>query len=122
MGYCMTCCAAVKKTDDNASQQFCSNACSNVSNRRTQSYNASSIRIRSDDDTMQDWELIPYLADKYTRDAKWIERSIQACREAGMSIDYFVSRYLDNDKSIKINQNVCIESAKIQRGMRHDRQ
>ena len=64
----------------------------------TGAYTASSITVLSDSDRLSnpifDWELAEQLAHQYTRPVKWINRSIMACREADVSPQYFIDRYL----------------------------
>ncbi len=95
--------------------RYCSDACRDACKSQLQDYNADSIKIKSDDESMPDWELIPYLASEYCRDKKWVERSIQACRESGTSIDYFIARYLKRDMSMRLNQDVNAAAIKLMR-------
>ncbi len=61
-------------------------------------YTASSIVIMGASERisnpMFDWELAEDLAHEFTRPVEWIKRSILACREAGVSPQYFIDRYL----------------------------
>ena len=73
------------------------------------SYEAKNIAILREpdriDNPMFDWELSQRLADEYTRPVEWIKRSIRACREAGVSPQYFIDRYLIKS-GIEMNQSV----------------
>ena len=72
-------------------------------------YTASSIMImgvsESISNPMFDWELAEDLAREFTRPAVWIKRSFLACREAGISPEYFIDRYLLK-KPTPINREV----------------
>ncbi len=61
-------------------------------------YTADSIRIKTADerflDPTYDWELAESLAVEYGKPKTWISRSIQACRDAGASPQYFIDRYI----------------------------
>ena len=61
-------------------------------------YTASNIVIMGEPERicnpMFDWELAEDLAHEFTRPAEWIKRSFLACREAGVSPEYFIDRYL----------------------------
>ena len=74
-----------------------------------QAYTASSIAILSDTELMSDpsfdWELVLRLAVDFPRPAEWIERGIAACRDAGVSPQYFIDRYLHR-KQIPMNLDV----------------
>jgi hypothetical protein len=72
-------------------------------------YTASSIAILSDTERISnptfDWELAQQLAGDFCRHVEFIERSILACREAGVSPEYFIDRYLLL-KPIPMNEEV----------------
>ena len=72
-------------------------------------YTASSIAILSDieriSDPTFDWELAQQLAGDFCRPVEFIERGILACREAGISPEYFIDRYLLK-KPIPMNEEV----------------
>ena len=61
-------------------------------------YNASNIVIMGTSDRMSnpifDWDLAENLAREHNRPVEWIQRSILACREAGVSPQYFIDRYI----------------------------
>ena len=63
-----------------------------------EAYMASSIVILGASERasnpMFDWEWAEELAHEFTRPAEWIKRSFLACREAGVSPEYFIDRYL----------------------------
>jgi len=54
---------------------------------------------------MSDWEWAEELAHEFTRPAAWINRGFRACREAGVSPEYFIDRYLHR-KLIPMNTAV----------------
>jgi hypothetical protein len=60
-------------------------------------YTAASIRILQPDEIIHrfEWAAIGSLAAQYQRPAAWIERGFAACQAAGVSVDYFVERYLE---------------------------
>lgn len=60
------------------------------------------------EDLEERWEWLKAgnLANQYKRDEKWITRGLQACREVGVSPDYFIRRYLDGDKSVPLREDV----------------
>jgi hypothetical protein len=72
-------------------------------------YAASNIVILDASERMSnpmfDWELAEDLAHEFTRPVEWIKRSISACREAGVSPEYFIDRYILR-KSIPMNEEV----------------
>ena len=72
-------------------------------------YTASSIVIMGASECISnpgfDWELAEDLAHKFTRPAEWIKRGFLACREAGVSPEYFIDRYLHR-KLIPMNTEV----------------
>jgi hypothetical protein len=72
-------------------------------------YNADSIKILTKEETMArfGWVNIDELARKHVKDPGWIERGLEACRRRGVEPDHFINRYLENDKSIPLNQMVA---------------
>jgi hypothetical protein len=52
---------------------------------------------------------------KYQKDLGFIKRGLESCERAGVSHDYFVSRYLDEDKTIPINLEVDKMSRLVQK-------
>lgn len=56
-------------------------------------------------DPMFDWELAEDLAHEFNRPVEWVRRGILACREAGVSPEYFIERYILR-KSIPMNEEV----------------
>lgn len=54
---------------------------------------------------MFDWEWAEELAHEFTRPSAWIKRGFLACREAGVSPEYFIDRYLHR-KLIPMNTEV----------------
>jgi len=85
---------------------------------RTDEYTAASIKIHPDPLSF-DYELAAYLARKYSRPTGFINRSIEACRLAGVDPrEYFVPRYLEGNKSIPENKDVAAVSRELQRNMK----
>ncbi len=80
-------------------------------------YTASNIVIMGEPERisnpMFDWELAEDLAHEYTSPVEWIKRSIRACREAGITPQYFIDRYLLR-KSLPKNKDVDQASRAIQ--------
>jgi len=79
-------------------------------------YDASSIKILSPDEQLLfDFNLVDFLAEKYTKPKNYIKRSVEACRLAGVDPrDYFVRRYL-NLEDIPENVDVTAISKELQR-------
>ena len=73
-----------------------------------QPYDASSIRILSPDEysTKFFWAKAGDLATQYNKPEAWIRRGLEACERVTVPHDYFISRYLLNDKSIPRNPTV----------------
>jgi len=74
-----------------------------------EAYTASNIVIKGASECisnpMFDWELAEDLAHEFIRPAAWIKRGFLACREAGVSLEYFIDRYLHR-KLIPMNIEV----------------
>lgn len=68
-----------------------------ILDRRTMMYNAEELQSR------------------YQKDLGFIKRGLESCERAGVSHDYFVSRYLDEDRSVPINVEVDKMSRLVQR-------
>ena len=60
-------------------------------------YTAADIRILEPTEVSErfTWARVAELADRYRKPAAWISRGLEACRRAGISDAYFVSRYLE---------------------------
>lgn len=80
-------------------------------------YDASSITLPSDEELLQKtpWLMAETIAHKYNRDQAFIERGIEACQLAGVSVDYFIKRYLEGDKTIPENKEVSTISMELQK-------
>lgn len=78
-------------------------------------YNAASIRVLRDEEVVWEfeWAQAAALAEQYRRDARWIQRGLEACTVAGVAPGYFIRRYLDGDRSIPKHGGV--EAAFIER-------
>jgi hypothetical protein len=65
-------------------------------------YDASSIKVLHDNELFErmPWLMAETLAAEYGKDVKFVERGLQACRNAGVSEHYFIKRYLEGDKTI----------------------
>ncbi|MCL1123183.1 hypothetical protein [Shewanella surugensis] len=66
------------------------------------SYDASSIRILSDDEVCDkfEWVRAHELATEYKQPLRCVERAIEACRVTGTPLEHYIERYLKNNKSI----------------------
>lgn len=71
-------------------------------------YDASSIRVLSTEEysTKFFWAKAGDLAIEYKKPEPWIRRGLEACERVHVPHDYFVNRYLLNDKSIPHNPTV----------------
>jgi len=71
-------------------------------------YDASSIRILSPDEYASKffWAKAGDLATKYKKPEPWIRRGLEACERVHVPHDYFINRYLLNDKSVPRNPTV----------------
>jgi hypothetical protein len=90
--------------------EFCSTRCRVASHRHKNAdeYTAKSIRILRDDEIARkfEWAEVESLAAKYRRTAAWIKRGLDACETAGVAPEYFIRRYLDDDKTIPKHEGV----------------
>ena len=70
----------------------------------TDSYNASSIHIASDEEILDrwDWAKVGHWAQQYRVPAEWLERALEACRRAGVDPSYIEARYLRQDGSVGV--------------------
>lgn len=71
-------------------------------------YDASSIRILSDQDVAErfEWAKVGSLAAQYKRDPIWIRRGLAACEQVGANPEYFIKRYLEADRSVPFKPEV----------------
>ena len=124
---CDMCGSGIPKPKRGPVRKTCSNACRKKLSREVKpvtphtkllktcdtlpegAYAASSIVILDASECisnpMFDWELAEDLAHEFTRPVEWIKRGISACREAGVSPEYFIDRYLLR-KPIPMNEEV----------------
>ena len=74
----------------------------------TDSYNASSIHIASDEEILDrwDWAKVGHWAQQYRVPAEWLERAVEACRRAGVAPEYLEQRYLRQDASVPLDEAV----------------
>lgn len=74
----------------------------------TDSYNASSIHIASDEEILDrwDWAKVGHWAHQYRVPAEWLERAVEACRRAGRDVEYIRDRYLLQDASVPLDEAV----------------
>ena len=126
-GVCVICSNEIAKPKRGPVGKTCSNSCRKTLSRRVkpvtpltlvsktcdtlpeQPYTASNIVIMGASERMSnpmfDWELAEELARDFTCPVDWIRRSILACREADVSPQYFIDRYL-HKKPIEMNRDV----------------
>jgi hypothetical protein len=81
-------------------------------------YDASSIKILAPDEASSrfDWANVIALADKYPlKSVKHIQRGLEACRRCSVDPDYFIQRYLDDNKAIPVNRDVEASYREIMR-------
>ena len=85
--------------------------------KKLSEYGASNIKVLSNEESLEhDFVLIDYLATKYCKPVEWVKRSVEACRLCNVDPrDYFVERYLKNNKSIPMNHEVNEVSREIQK-------
>jgi len=124
---CDMCGGGIPKPKRGPVGKTCSNACRKKLSRETKTcdihtealktcdtppggaYTASSIVIMGASECisnpMFDWESAEDLAHEFTRPSAWIKRGFLACREAGVSPEYFIDRYLHR-KLIPMNTAV----------------
>ncbi len=74
----------------------------------TDSYNASSIHIATDEEILDrwDWAKVGHWAQQYRVPAEWLERAVEACRRAGVAPEYLEQRYLRQDASVPLDEAV----------------
>ena len=74
----------------------------------TDSYNASSIHIASDEEILDrwDWAKVGHWAQQYRVPAEWLERAVEACRRAGRDVEYIRDRYLRQVASVPLDEAV----------------
>ena len=134
MNPCAVCSQPVPIPKRGQSRKTCSNPCRQKLYRRAEgvtplptplgrcntppvrAYTAANIVIMGASDRMSnpmfDWELAEDLAHEIIRPVEWIKRGIWACREAGVSPQYFIDRYLYR-KDIPMNKHVDVCFRKI---------
>lgn len=95
--------------------KYCSDACRQCSYRHRKavetryddiriSYASEVERLKADDPYGKDSTFL--LAREYVLDSEHIRRALECCRLANISPDYYINRYLKNDKSIPLNMEV----------------
>lgn len=52
------------------------------------------------------WAKAGELAARSGKSVDWIRRGLDACERAGVPHTYFILRYIDGDKSVKLNLDV----------------
>ena len=74
----------------------------------TDSYNASSIHIATDEEILDrwDWAKVGHWAHQYRVPAEWLERAVEACRRAGRDVEYIRDRYLRQVASVPLDEAV----------------
>jgi len=121
---CENCGTPITNLPTGRRKQFCRDACrkqyrrnANASKQQASTeYSADNIKIIDPlEDMRWDWKLAETWAYQYGKDYDFVYRSIRACREVGVAPeDYFKPRYLEDDKSIPINKEVCQASRRVQ--------
>jgi hypothetical protein len=84
------------------------------------SYTASSISILPAPEAIEkfSWLKAEELASRTGKPIDWIKRGLQACEQAGVAHSYFISRYLDGDRSAPRNADVEEAMADILKSLR----
>lgn len=79
-------------------------------------YSAAHIKILPPEEALErmPWLKAETLAAQYGKDKVFIERGLKACRLAGVSEQYFIRRYCQEDKTIPKNDAVEYQSRVIQ--------
>ena len=74
----------------------------------TDAYDAAAIKILAPAEVVErfEWAEIDALAHQYSTPVKLIERGFAACAQVDVDPSYFVSRYLDGDKSVPLDPAV----------------
>ena len=74
----------------------------------TDSYNASSIHIASDEEILDrwDWAKVGHWAHQYRVPESWLSRALEACRRAGRDVEYIRDRYLRQVASVPLDEAV----------------
>ena len=67
-------------------------------------YTAASIQVKEYSDDI--WAQAASLSEQYGKPVAFIERGLEACQLARIGNSYFIDRYLKEDKSVKLNQEV----------------
>lgn len=84
-------------------------------------YNTSNIIILSESEAIQTmpWLKAESLSSQYNKDVGFVGRGLLACRNAGVSEQYFIDRYFKDDKTIPFDRDVDYQSRLIQ-GLIHE--
>jgi hypothetical protein len=80
------------------------------------SYTAKNIKIKEYSEDI--WSQAISLAEEYGKPVAFIERGLEACQLARVGNDYFIDRYLKEDKSVAINREVNEISRELLRKLR----
>lgn len=81
-------------------------------------YTANAIRVLKPEETIErfDWVRTGEWASGYPHvPAEFISRAIEACRRAGVDLEYIKHRYLDGDLSVPLNEAVDEQMRQILR-------
>jgi len=85
---------------------------------RLEEYDSSSIQILGDQEIIRearfDWAIADQWAITYNKPLVWVTRSIQACRNTGVDLDWFKQKYLDKTCSDPSPEELLIESLRLQ--------
>ena len=74
----------------------------------TDTYDADAIKILAPTEVIErfEWAETGALAHQYKTPVKLIQRGFAACAAVGISPEYFVQRYLMNDRSVQFREDV----------------
>ena len=111
---CLECSSDFEATDSGSKAKFCSDKCRKANSRK---YTSENIKVLEHSDMHLDprfdWKLIENLSKDYCKDVEFIKRGIESCRNAGVSPNYFIDRYLKLI-DIPINKEVNKQSKLMQ--------
>ena len=96
-------------------QVTCSQKCKKRYSRANDTYTANNIKVLHDlHDEKYDWVLVKTIAHEYNKPVELVERSVKACRIAGVSPQYFIDKYILH-KTLPIDDAVQHASRELQR-------
>ena len=83
-------------------------------------YTAKNILIQEHSSDI--WSTAISLSEKYNKQVNWIERGLLACELANVGHDYFIKRYLEEDKSVTMNNDVDVIAKELLKQERYNKQ